>query len=265
MQVGKLQTPPRRVELAFGPTTEDVLVMLIDEDVVTRDFLLEMDGIARRVFNSQLAGFRKALEKYTQLPTPTIPTVAAPADDDVLLPDQFPGLVKLDALEIRTYGQLRTALAGVEPPASLKGVGKKLMTSIRAAVDAPYVSDEPTDPDELEKMVQGEVGKVAQETLDELEALLPSEADSVPLAQAEQLTYMAETIARVVVDWDLFDGNQKVPITEPRDLDCCKAPGSTCRHAGPFLRSRSRKLLERLFQFVCFEAPAEDQKKTAKQ
>lgn len=264
MQVAKLTTPPRRVELAFGPTPEDVLVMLIDEDVVTRDFLLEMDSIARRVFNSQLAGFRKALQKYTQLPTPEIPTVVAPAADEVALPSWFPGFAKLQGLGITSYGELRQALSVLDTP-TFKAIGKKLMTSIKEAVDAPYVSDQSTDPAEVDQMVQNEVGRVAQETLDELESLLPSEADSVPLAQAEQLTYMAETIARVVVDWDLFDGNQKVPITEVRDLECCKEPGSTCRHAGPFLLSRSRKLLERLFQFVCFEAPTEEQKKTAKQ
>ena len=192
--------------MKFGPLPDDILVMLIDPDIVTSDFLIEMDSSARRIFNSQLAGVKKALERHTRLPVP----------------------------DTSKRGGRRT----------------KARTTSKQAVD---------------KSVQKEIKKIAENTLKELEEILPGENESVPLAQAEQLSYMAETLARVILQWELTQGGKTVPITEKRDLECCRVESSECRHAGIWLRTRSRPLLERLFQFACFEAQAPDEKKTAKQ
>lgn len=87
-----------------------------------------------------------------------------------------------------------------------------------------------------------------------LQKLIPSEDESWSLAQAAECTYMSETLARVILEWDLVNKGQPVPITAQRDFDCCKEQSSDCRHPSDYLRTRSRDLLRRLFQFCLFEA-----------
>lgn len=205
MDVSKLKSPPIRAEMKFGPAVDDILVMLLDPDVVTSDFLIEMDSSARRIFKNQLAGVRKVLERRAQLPGPD------------------------------TKG---------EPEAKREESG-----------------DQPLDADgDVAAQVNEEVQRITAEALRELEDVLPPESESVPLAQAEQLTYMAETCARVIMEWDLTSNGKRIAITEKRELACCAAANSECRHAGAFLRTRSRNLLERLFQFACFEGQAPEKK-----
>lgn len=110
------------------------------------------------------------------------------------------------------------------------------------------------------KSRKAKVEEPVEFSIDDLEKMLPAEEESYLLAQAEECVYYAETLASVIIRWDMTQGGKPVPITEKKDLPCCQAPGSQCRHASAFLRSRSRSLLTKLFKFCLFEA-AEPEKK----
>jgi len=96
--------------------------------------------------------------------------------------------------------------------------------------------------------------------IEALEDLIPAEDESWLLAQAAECTFMAESLARVILEWNLTHQGKTVPITEPRDFECCHAAGSDCRHASDFLRARSREVLRKLFKYVMFEAQAPEKK-----
>jgi hypothetical protein len=192
MEFSKVKSPPFHTEMIFGDGPDEVLPIVLDRDIVTESFLIEMDARARSVFRNQLAGVRRILETRGLLPTPE--------------PTEAP---------------------------------KTKRQSAKAKAE-----------DEIAERVK----QVTAKALDELQKMIPAEEESVLLAQAAQLTYMHETLARVILDWELTVKNVKMPITEKRDLDCCKQPESDCRHASSFIRGWSLPVTEKFFQFCCFEA-----------
>lgn len=102
--------------------------------------------------------------------------------------------------------------------------------------------------------------RTGDDVLKDLASMMPNENESWLLAQAEECTYMSETLARVILEWDLTKAKVLMPITVVRDFGCCKAEGSDCRHPSDFLRSRPLEILRRLFTFCLFEAQAPKKK-----
>lgn len=200
MDVSKLKNPPFPASLAFGAGgPENTLNMTLDPDVVTEQFLIDMDSSARKVFNSTIASIRLALKHQTAPPP-------------------------------------------LEQPSPVPG------------------SRRPRKP--TKKQLAAAVAKQASKELDidALSELIPKEDESWLLAQASECTYMAEALARVVLEWDLTNNGVPVAITAVRDFPCCKEAGSDCRHASDFLRARPREILRKLFKFVMFEAQAPEKK-----
>lgn len=114
---------------------------------------------------------------------------------------------------------------------------------------------------QLAKQRQEIIDKAAKPMdIEALSELIPNEDESWLLAQASECTFMAEALARVILEWNLTINKVPAPITQPREYDCCKEAGNDCRHASEFLRARPREVLRKLFKFVMFEAQAPEKK-----
>jgi hypothetical protein len=166
---------------------------------------------------------------------------------------QLRGLLPKPAAEL-------DALAKGETKTKPRGTGKagQRATRRKAAGKAP------TD---------AERQAIAEQIVQQFEQLLPDKDGSVPLAQAQEMAYMAETLARVILAWDMVQKGKPALIIEPLMIDDAKAPGgrrladccavedNECRHASAFIRGMSYGVMSRFFQFCCFEAHQNEAKK----